>query len=812
MKTGRTKLVLYALILSSLMTLVPFSENVRSSYSTQYITFEGTTAGQPYSFTNPVGNNFMVSDKSGVENTDFAVSSSLPKRGTRDFKLNFNPSNSGWWNFTYSNTSYMTNLSVWIYCQGVTTNYDFYFILFNRTLGMTGSEIIYLTKIDPDFTLSYLDEVGTKHAIADMTHSNYYELYCSITNSNGDVQYQYRNTTVNGVARHPELISAGYRIDSLYLQGTQAGGSNWYFDDCNVTISTAYGGGAGPSGTCDTSDMKAKGDVSQTYSYDYVPSNWWLKSNYNIPLKTTIEAVDLLVSNYQYNYISNDSSDYILFINGFYVGPATEILPYGWNYVIRWCNFGGVTIVNEVTVFEFFQSSHYYVTSGFTNYWLPSVTSIDVEPDGDTQFISDRSGGSGNYGAETSWAETLSYVDLKYKFYYYDIIIELEPPEFSEDKIQLSNGPYYVGKTVMLQYYVSSFTTTSEIRIDHNGTYVNTTSQGFSFPYQIPSGDDSGLISYTPMLTGSYRFSIYRSSVKKFSINITVSHTSDDATYLYVTPKPYSCGGDFKIYYGYHNIYGYPGLIMVGKTPYMNSTGDAKYYEIIDVNTSGYITMIGLTGTYYVQMFYNVGGVYHRMYDYDVLNSCLSDSSLTSSLTLKYSSITLDAPSYIGTQYIYYSHSYAGLGYQVLININDGLFADVSSSSNGVLEKQVDTAGYFIVDLILVSYNGTTKITTTINNVSYTVSGGGSAPSESKDPIELLGDFRYVFGFGIIIMFLLIPMAITSKLGIELPMIANIGSAAIGLSFSVYAGFLDQWVIFIVAIAMVVSAIVVVFR
>jgi hypothetical protein len=109
---------------------------------------------------------------------------------------------------------------------------------------------------------------------------------------------------------------------------------------------------------------------------------------------------------------------------------------------------------------------------------------------------------------------------------------------------------------------------------------------------------------------------------------------------------------------------------------------------------------------------------------------------------------------------------------------------------------------------VVITTNGTRLLAETSFTVTDIPSGGGT----EQDQFDLLfGPYKFVFAIGIIIMFVIMPMVVASRLGMELPMMVNLASGALGMSFVVLAGLIPQWVVFFTVVAMVSGGIIYVF-
>jgi hypothetical protein len=147
-------------------------------------------------------------------------------------------------------------------------------------------------------------------------------------------------------------------------------------------------------------------------------------------------------------------------------------------------------------------------------------------------------------------------------------------------------------------------------------------------------------------------------------------------------------------------------------------------------------------------------------------------------------------------------------GFDVVVRLDNEVIKHVGGSSFYMIETYVSTPGPHNATLTMETSNGTVVL----DYFNFIITGptpGGE--QQGDDPWAILGVYKHVFAIGIIVMFLLLPMTVASRLGIDLPMLLNIGSAALGLSFCILSGLLPIWVAFLTAVAMIVAAVFVMF-
>jgi hypothetical protein len=790
----RQIILIIAIFVSSLVVFQNTSDVVSATSMTYSISFESGVVGNQYS------DSFMTTHKNS--GTTFAVSSYGHHTGLKCFESN---SGIGFWNFTYSSSNYITNFSFWHSSDGGNIGASYSYSFFNKTHGSYNNPIIkiYNNILGNGTTpLWWYEGTNPRWLSGDGFYATWSKFYFNIDDDTGVVTYGVGTTHKTGMACNSSQVNLDYRIDSLYIS---MGGIYLHnvYDDLNFTVSDYYMPSGG-IGTCDFTSFNSKGSTNAFYTSS--ESNRILHQLYRIPINTTIYGVELYIGAGMYDHLgydnieANDPSYYFLTINGITIGTATEIVPYGMDYLVRWCGIS-VTVTNEPVLFEFEQSTKYSLINGIYKYWEVGAYerwddvmhgyTYDADGDGTGQYLV-----SGTYG----YSGSVRPEDLAYKFYYGTIIIEPTQSPYGYDNLTVPRTTWYIGDSVPIAYFVQQSLYTNYVQVWRNGTQITDSAQGY--PYTVPAGSFDGELSYVPLHIGNYQFRLVRNSVKIKSVNITVACPLNPGYIIYSYPNPYEYNTEFKIGYIYNNPTGGKGLILLGVVQDMNSTSDASRYWFITSNTSGNFTYKG-TNNYYINLlystdsitFYYIDGVYQQL-----------KSSAPNAINVRYLTYTLSPPDYKFTQMIFGSHKW--FGFDVYVTINSEFIGNVGGSNTFSLTKEISEANTYQAKLMLSTVNGTIELAST----TFSVSGINSPGAGAVNPWDaLLGPYKYFFGIGIIVMFLFLPMTVASRLGMELPMIANLGSAALGMSFCVLSGLLPLYVIFFTVVAMVAGALIIMF-
>lgn len=217
--------------------------------------------------------------------------------------------------------------------SSIQSNYDgssANWILFNKTLGSTRPIIKFTWSDSYSANALSINSNGVDKTLTTNYNTNWNLLFFNINNEEGNVTYGFGIYRIYGYAKDPTLINSGYKIDSsqwscgsLFNQGAQSG-----IDDLSVTIADSYSGGGGgqtQEGCIDTSDFQQfqNGlDADEHTSHGiYHHSEIEFTSFY--PVSFTPEVFELMIL-----FPSTLMSDYILYINGAYLGNPMCSYPF----------------------------------------------------------------------------------------------------------------------------------------------------------------------------------------------------------------------------------------------------------------------------------------------------------------------------------------------------------------------------------------------------------------------------------------------------------------------------------------------------
>lgn len=820
-RTKGIRIFIIAILMSFSMMLVPFQQTV-SAASTPYPVGFNVAEGGGAGFQFPIPPKTSIIN-TAVMTTIFIVNTASKRTGENGFEAR----GTGYWNFSYSKTSYMTGFKSYSYFPSGydVHNENHYFYFYNSTycsgidirtkLGSAADLVKYIIvgvmvhdqkysgTPHPEHSLQWLTSAGAwAGALYDNGNIGGWDYFgFDIINEYGYCNYYYSANGVtverwnNDTVCNTSKILNNYRIDRCYITGS---GLYNYLDDVNITVASSYTGGAA-EGSCDLTGYTSHGGFSSDHKASGGLTSNYLKIDYKVPLKTTVKGFEIYIAaemggpTYFNNPVSGAGllpSEYGLYINELYVGSATEVVPFAAGYMVIFCGFS-VTLNNESLTFAVSSG----VWDGIYGHWYTwfghATDDLDGDGDTETKFSNDPVGYIGT---------TINY-DVSYAFFTTTVIVYPDTSPFTTLSINTNKASYTRGEVAHIAYFLNNSVYSSSIQVWHNGTQV--TAPTYPFPYSIPAGEFSGLRYYVLLDIGNYMFAIYRNSVRKASVNVTVTAGTHDNFLMWSYPNPNTYGAQFTIGVKYYNPTGGNGMILIDTDPSMNLSDSYRDYTLYSNTTTNHT--LNQYGNYYIQLYYSNDDINFYHFSECDLYQQLADSSLDY-ISVKHPSYTLTSSSDSFTQeYIGY-HNW--LGWTVNIVVNNNTVAEVGSTTSFKAQQTISTTGYRDVKLYVVTTNGTRLLAQTSFTVTDIPSGGGT----EQDQFDLLfGPYKFVFAIGIIIMFVIMPMTVASRLGIELPMMVNLASGALGMSFVVLAGLIPQWVVFFTVVAMVSGGIIYVF-
>jgi hypothetical protein len=538
------KIIILSIIFSFLMILIPYSDNVKAISVINFYGFENAVDGAQVSL---IQSGLFNTEHSGADYS--RVSTSYVHVGTKAF---YGYSRSvadsiAFWNFTYSENSFLTNFSFYAYSPALNNQVmGIYLYMYNKTLGLTNPIIYTRWFTSGSNYFYYYDSNGNPHS---NTFTNSYsggQYYINFINNLGDVNYcQKGKFSSLGTARNSTAINQGYRIDifKFVFDGTSSFTSDFVIDDINITISDSYSGGT-QSGSCVDTD-----------GYDFFSKNIGVQSGWidiNSPfieftshskLSLTPYAFELWVGSSMYQY-DNDSNNYYLYINGVSIGSATCFyFLSGQNYVLQW-DLGSISpFVDEILVFEIAHSNKIFGDI----YWNVAKSKLESPP-------SPTSVSYKNTATNGILDGTVFYYGMCWKLYYSafgtpddeensDYTVGLNLVGFKPSN-PLWNTPYvYIYDTIWFEIFSNRTDNFYHVNISIGAT---ATGQEQNYPIKIYSYHD--IISFTPTQQGNYTVSLCKESDNAIVDHKHFNVTSKDIDYaIWTFPNPSNYGGEHGI-------------------------------------------------------------------------------------------------------------------------------------------------------------------------------------------------------------------------------------------------------------------------
>lgn len=748
------KIIIAFIITVFLLVLIPY-DTVLSSYTVTTIGFEGYVAGSPYD------DGFMKSDLVGAEHSNFAVSSTNPRTGTRCFRhYTVNSYLTGYWNLTYSSSSFLTNFSMWFR----SSDSNIYFFFYNNTLGITNGVAIKMIVTTAHYIRYYNEVDAVQNIDTSFPDSTYVHIFWSINDTSGDVYYYGDNTGVLGVARNGSVIANGYKIDRIYFSASHT--NTWTaYDDLSFTISSSYTEGSTENLYCgnDVSDYIQIGDIFGTSDSDQVNSPE-LFEYHNVPRATQIKGVALKVNIDQY---TDDSStaNYFLSVNGLSLGnpDCFSQASNGYDWILFWsCS---VNINNETIAFVF----NHTTPNSFGRYWQVCVGNYGQDLDGDEDaeyYYSDMFMDCGWqwFGGIIPWWVCSGYEanqvigkDLAMSFF----ITSLGTTEIFDydDSLGLHGWDYrnatgYIytlGKSITCSYTLGDNAYDYQISLYRNGTNVLTS--GFPTDVYYPSGS----VGYTPFTIGVYKFQL-NSTHAVYNITAYVIGTLPNF-YIFTNPVITNQYSYYSVYYKYYHHQNYDGFSTMFKIlddfpDYYSNDFSVDIFNNVSSNFTYYSTS---SSAEYWSLFANKTNNYvnvGNLHKHFIRLSGISKNTIN----VVPSSMTVSSDNLRNCNFtIFGQHTF--IGTDVSIYVNNNFVSIVGDSQNYVKEYHPSSFGSYIVSL-KINQNGTLV---TLCNTSFVVISSDTPTSETETGI-LTAPYTYIAGAILTLLFIIIPAMAISKI------------------------------------------------
>jgi hypothetical protein len=797
------KIVISIILFFLLINVIPLSNIVQASSYTVSYDFEHTPNLNQVSIAD-MGNGWLTSKN--MSSPYFCVGDAVlgaPFSGSKMFYIKDTVAKrvSGYFNFSYSPSSYLTDFSFWYYGASINNLYMF----FNDSLGNTIIMLQLLTA-----SCKYFDYVAGSHTFYYNSGAiAYYNIGFEIVDNQSVNYYSKKSGNASFTSfldKSPRTFmpSNGSRIVSCWVYAPVVNGYS-KFDLFNITVSSSFSGGGGSNTSCnDFSDYGSLNHVTNPNGH-YYATNPYLEIYGSSKINATLKGFELLLD---YAQITSDSdlNNYYLYINNNYIGSATCYYVYddASNIMLQW-DMSSITLnlTDELPVFELL----HYKPSESIQWYLKTYNYIYGPP-----ALHDIFG---------SWATT--HID---GIYQYDNINRYHSPRWilyysigtendcdNVNTLSLIDGsgnllpthttwniPFvYVHRTMFIDITVTNLVGYS-IHVYKGGVeYGN--SQGF--PHNIYSC--SRTIGFTPYDVGNYTISLKYGTTYIENESLNVSYI-DETFALWTSPNPSGYGATVTITvyaknparYSNYSIGLFSSIaetstIENADTRYDISEFTNNYYSVVsgDFGTAGtlYLRLFGSNTTLFVP----ITGIYPHFVDF-----------------------------LIQSPYIYTSlrDNVAGINEHFTIY---GYYAStIRSAKVFILGSSVDVSG---TGAFTIEYNGFTKAGTydiylkeLQNGVYITVAKCSVSVSEQTsennqfdslwDAIENLPIVvKLIAGLLITLLVTLLPLIIgmaLSKHNIDMPNMIYVAFFFMGLGVSCGLGFLNWALFFVILLGLII--------
>lgn len=759
-----------------------------------------------------------------VDNTR-AISGTKSYRSYRNEMSNFT--------FTYSSASYIEDFSVLFY-TGHSTGWEKFWTFYNET----GTTILNFKTGHGGSAWNVFfweDFNGWNEEDDILTPDLWYWLNWTITgNDSYDfsvVRYSNGATVVEktGVAPVTIVDTLFPRIVLFEYNGNNAGMSEAtaWFDDITLldfeSISEEYEDEDIPP-CCpfcdDTGGIGIGGNIEYRYWSDALFNSHdvrLLYTEYNVPVTGNLTRIDLQIHDNMAtgnNFIDAPFSvnDVLCKVNDNALGHADELVQIGTTdyWRISWVS-RNIEVDNEPLYFMF-KSFAVFDIGGSDICWGIYTYGGDLNNDGQQLycFLDDRYEGfyqTFDYG-EYNFLTNYKTLDIKNDPYNSgiqsvsdDLIMRLcfDPIDTSwelqnfTNQIILGDSPICTNTSISITYFINN----TAMLLDNKYLYIDKHGSGVvtGYPITLYVQDDS--FYYTPTTQGTYYVNLSLNGVNVTSESFVVNCEKTD--FIYTDPNPSVSGEKVKIYYGYTYATYNASLEIIG-------TGKEWF---ISPSSSGYKeTTFSMSGVKYLIELNQYNHVLNKWF---FVTSHIHEVSndLVNSLTVN--------PQYIDLEmFTMITGSHAHFGQNVWIKVGDSYVRNVGYSDSFSFPYYPENAGKYDVKLIFKKGNSEIELAP---SVELWVSGEPTdAPADDwKTEWGITGDKAQYLGWGIVIIFILIPLKAKSKYEekfnkeVKFPAIVYLASACTGVGVSIGLGLLDIWWVLLIVLVSIASILYMIF-
>lgn len=520
---------------------------------------------------------------------------------------------------------------------------------------------------------------------------------------------------------------------------------------------------------------------------------------------TTIRALDLFVSTYQYETISlsdDDAlNDYHLYINGENIGIPSFWLDYGGEYALRWYNID-LAVDTDKLIFEF--GSFIPDTGG--NYWAyrrGDAPWFAIHKRHNNFDLRDNGEFDGDWPPQIQDLHMCFYWDTGFS----------ESPQFKEDFVDVEHNSYTLWTSnqvvILTQLSVLPNVIPSYLQLWLEGVGRIGLTQGFD-DLGVYIDNEEKTFSYVPYDSGNYTAQMVRNGVNITNDTFIVYDADVNiSSYIWTIPFITEVSDVFTVnwYYDY-SVYGESAYCLVANNP------EGEGYSIVQgsiMNNGSVSYSIPEQGIYYFTLTHKDGSSY-----YPVSNSWQhwnGKSYVVSGIRVRYNPLYLDNILGYGRQTFYTSHPY--IGREVVVYLNGLPIQNVGDSGHVTFDYDIYENGLYNATLELITENNRTVLDSV-----YFIVGGEEVidiPDEEieeddwKDDWGITDDNALYLGWGIVLIFILLPLKVKSQYEekfhkeVKFPAIVYLASACTGVGISIGLGLLDIWWVLLIVLSAIAS-------
>ena len=365
----KSKLLLFSILIMLVMTVMPFNLVSGASGDVTLVDWSGYNYGESDG-TGALSSQYVIINKTSGPTFD-VYNANVFGTDNKVLRLNVPATvgNTGWINLT-EDFEYINSISIAFaadFARDSVAKADFVF--YNDSI-----EVLYFgfeaSLVNGNDDILYKDVSGVEHKLDDNANEYLTDYYLNITHVIGNTMNYTLHDMTDDVYFYAEDSSRSIytwtTFDSIYIDFPNYT-DDVYIDDIIINTEMAEGGGDESFTYHDITGYGYIGNYG--YGTTLAVEDQYIETKFNTKFSGTINYVDLLVSGVQLETVSNDMSDYTLYVNGIPFGNPVTHYPFPYSTqldVLRWYSSSGTTLDEEFPIFSFGSSKSYAGTYGDT--------------------------------------------------------------------------------------------------------------------------------------------------------------------------------------------------------------------------------------------------------------------------------------------------------------------------------------------------------------------------------------------------------------------------------------------------------------